>query len=109
MTQTSPVQLTHVPSLTSVGSLDVRLTLGWAVIFIWALNSSYLPIDNITDEVLKLGRDISRDFCYALIHSGNLALLGLCWKDYILDYSLHFGFKHGSFIFQRLSYAYVSL
>ena len=71
---------------------------------------TYPSIDNITNEVLKLGRgckifklDISRDFRHVPIDPGGLDLLGLHWKDYFFDHSLPFEFKHGSSIFQRLS------
>ena len=71
---------------------------------------TYPSIDNITDEVLKLGKgceifkiDISRAFCHVPIDPGDLDLLGLHWEGYFLDQSLPFGFKHGSSIFQRMS------
>ena len=71
---------------------------------------TYPSIDNITNEVLKLGKgcqifkiDISRAFRPVPIDPGDLDLLGLHWEDDFLDRSLPFGFKHGSSIFQRLS------
>ena len=71
---------------------------------------SYPSVDNIVSEVLKLGKgcqifkvDISRAFRHVPIDPGDLDLLGLHWGDYFLDFSLPFGFKHGSSIFQRLS------
>ena len=71
---------------------------------------SYPSVDNIVSEVLRLGKgcqifkvDISRAFRHVPIDSGDLDLLGLHWGDYFLNFSLPFGFKHGSFIFQRLS------
>ena len=71
---------------------------------------TYPSIDNITDEVLKLGKgckifkvDISRAFRHVPIDPGDLDLLGLHWEGYFLDQFLPFGFKHGSSIFQRLS------
>ena len=71
---------------------------------------TYPSIDNITDEVLKLGKgckifkvDISRAFRHVPIDPGDLDLLGLYWEGYFLDQFLPFGFKHGSSIFQRLS------
>ena len=71
---------------------------------------TYPSIDNITGEVLKLGKgcqifkiDISRAFRHVPIDPGDLDLLGLHWKGYFIDRSLPFGFKHGSSIFQRLS------
>ena len=71
---------------------------------------TYPSIDNITDEVLKLGRgchifkvDISRAFRHVPIDPGDLDLLGLYLDGYFLDQFLPFGFKHGSSIFQRLS------
>ena len=71
---------------------------------------SYPSVDNIVNEVLKLGKgcqifkvDISRAFRHVPIDPGDLDLLGLHWGDYFLDFSLPFGFKHGSSIFQRLS------
>ena len=64
---------------------------------------SYPSVDNIVNEVLRLGKgceifkaDISRAFRHVPI---DLDLLGLHWGDF----SLPFGFKHGSSIFQRLS------
>ena len=71
---------------------------------------TYPSINNITNEVLKLGKgcqifkiDISRAFYHVPIDPGDLDLLGLCWEDYFLVRSLAFGFKHGSSMFQRLS------
>ena len=71
---------------------------------------TYPSIDNITDEVLKLGRgckifkvDISRAFRHVPIDPRDLDLLGLHWKGYYIDRSLPFGFKHGSAIFQHIS------
>ena len=71
---------------------------------------TYPFIDNITDEVLKLGKgcqifkkDNSRAFCHVPIDPGDLDLLGLHWGDYFIDRSLPFKFKHGSAIFQRIS------
>ena len=71
---------------------------------------TYPSIDNITEEVLKLGKgckifkiDISRAFRHVPIDPGDLDLLGLHWNEYFIDRSLPFGFKHGSAIFQRIS------
>ena len=71
---------------------------------------SYPSVDNIVNEALKFGKgcqifkvDISRAFCHVPIDPGDLDLLGLHWGDYFLAFSLPFGFKHGSSIFQRLS------
>ena len=71
---------------------------------------TYPSIDNITNEVLKLGKgceifkiDINRAFCHVPIDPGDLDLLGLYWEDYFLNQSLPFWLKHGSSIFQRLS------
>ena len=71
---------------------------------------TYPSIDNITEEVLKLGKvgqifkiDISRAFTHVPIDPGNLDLLGLQWEGYFLNYFLPFGFKHGSSIYQHLS------
>ena len=67
-------------------------------------------MDNITDEVLRLGKgcnifkvDISRAFCHVPIDPGNLDLLGLYWENYFLDFSLPFWYKHSLSIFQRMS------
>ena len=71
---------------------------------------TYPSIDNITDQVLHLGRgckifkvDISRAFCHNPIDPRDLDLLGLYWSKYFIDFLLPFGFKHGSSIFQRIS------
>ena len=71
---------------------------------------TYPSVDNITDQVLQLGRgcqifkvDISRAFRHVPIDPGDLDLLGLHWGQYYIDFSLPFGLKHGSSIFQRLS------
>ena len=71
---------------------------------------SYPSVDNIVNEGLKFGKgceifkvDISRAFRHVRIDPGDLDLLGLHWGDYCLDFSLPFGFKHGSSIFQHLS------
>ena len=70
---------------------------------------TYPSVDNITQEVLRLGRgckifkvDISRAFRHVPIDPGDLDFLGLHWKDYFIVRSLPFGFKHGSSIFQRI-------
>ena len=70
---------------------------------------TYPPVDNITDEVLKLGKgcqiskiDISRAFHHVLIDPGDLDLLGLYWDNYFLDFSLPFGYKHSSSMFLRI-------
>ena len=67
---------------------------------------TYPSVDNITQEVLKLGRgckifkvDISRAFRHVPIDPRDLDLLGLHWKDYFIP----FGFKQGLSIFQRIS------
>ena len=71
---------------------------------------TYPSIDNITDQVLHLGRgckifkvDISRAFCHVPIYPRDLDLLGLHWGSYFLDFSLPFRFKHRSSIFQKIS------
>ena len=67
-------------------------------------------IDNITDQVLKLGKgceifkvDISRAFRYVPIDPSDLDLLGLYWDNYFLTCLVPFVFKHGFSIFQCLS------
>ena len=54
---------------------------------------TYPSVDNITQEVLKLGRgckifkvDISRAFRHVPIDPGDLDLLGLHWRDYFIDF-----------------------
>ena len=71
---------------------------------------TYPSIDNFIGEVRKLGRgcqifkvDISRAFRHVPTDPGDLDLLGLHCKDYYIDQSLPFKFKHGSTIFQRIS------
>ena len=71
---------------------------------------TYPFIDNVTDEVLRLGKgcqifnvNISRAFSHVPIDPGDLDLLGLYWEGYFLDHFLPFGFKHGSSIYQHLS------
>ena len=71
---------------------------------------TYPSVDNITEEVHKLGKgcqifkvDISRAFRHVPIDPGDLDLLGLYWDNYFLDFSLPFGYKHGSSMFQRIS------
>ena len=73
---------------------------------------TYPSVDSITQEVLCLGKgckilkvDISRAFRHVPIDPGDLDLLGLHWKDYFINRSVPFGFKHGSSIFQRISNA----
>ena len=70
----------------------------------------YPSVDNITDEVLKMGKgcqifkvDISRAFRHEPIDPGDLDILGLYWDNYFLDFSLPFGSKHSSSMFQRIS------
>ena len=77
---------------------------------------TYPSVHNITDEVFKLGKgcqifkiDISRAFRHVPIDSGDLDLLGLYWDNYFLDFSLPFGYKHGSSMFQRISDAVRSI
>ena len=64
---------------------------------------TYPSIDNITDQVLKLGKsceifklDISRAFRHVPIDLGDFDLLGLKWNNYFLVCSVPFGFKHRS-------------
>ena len=71
---------------------------------------SYPSIDNIVDRLKKLGPgaliykvDISRAFRHFKIVPGDLDLLGLKHDSYNLDGSLAFGFRHGSFFFQKCS------
>ena len=46
--------------------------------------------------------DINRAFRHVPIDPGDLDLLGLHWKDYFIDCSVPFAFKHGPSIFQRI-------
>ena len=71
---------------------------------------SYPSIDNIVNKLKKLGPgaliykvDISRAFRHLRIDPGDLDLLGLKHDSYYLDGSLAFGFRHGSFFFQKCS------
>ena len=71
---------------------------------------TYPSIDNITNQVLQLGRgcqifemDISHKFYHVPIDPGDLDLWGLHWGHYCIDFLLPFSRKHGSSIFQRLS------
>ena len=71
---------------------------------------SYPSIDNIVDRLKNLGPgallykvDISRAFRHLNIDPGDLDLLGLKHESYYLDGSLCFGFRHGSFFFQKSS------
>ena len=71
---------------------------------------SYPSIDTIVDRLKKLGPgaliykvDISRAFRHLKIDPGDLDLLGLKHDSYYLDGSLAFGFRHGSFFFQKCS------
>ena len=77
---------------------------------------TYPSIDNITDEVLKLGKgcqifkvEISRAFHHVPLDPGDLDLLGLDWGDYFIGPLLLFGFKHGSAIFNIYPTQYASL
>ena len=71
---------------------------------------SYPSVDHIVDYLKPLGPgaliykvDISRAFRHLRIDPGDLDLLGLHHKSYYLDGSLAFGFRHGSFFFQKCS------
>ena len=71
---------------------------------------TYPSIDNITNQVLQLGRgcklfkvDISCAFRHVPIDPGDLDLKGLHWGHYYINCLLPFILKHGSSIFQRLS------
>ena len=77
---------------------------------------TYPSIDNITDQILKLGKsyeifkvDISRAFRHVPIDPGDLDLLGLYWNNYFLDCSVPFGFKHRSSIFLNYPTEYALL
>ena len=67
-------------------------------------------MDHIIDHLKSLGRgaliykvDISRVFRHLRIDPGGLDLLGLHHGSYYLEGSLAFGFRHGSFFFQKCS------
>ena len=71
---------------------------------------SYPSVDHIVDYLKRLGPgaliykvDISRAFRHLRIDPGDLDLLGLHHGSYYLDGSLAFGFRHGSFFFQKCS------
>ena len=71
---------------------------------------SYPSVNHIVDYLKRLGPgsliykvDISRAFRHLRIDPGDLDLLGLHHKFYYLDGSLAFGFRHGSFFFQKCS------
>ena len=70
----------------------------------------YPSLDNITNRLKHLGPqalvykiDISRAFRHLTIDSGDIDLLGLKHRNYFIDGSLPFGFRHGSVLFQRCS------
>ena len=67
-------------------------------------------IDNILNAVKKFGKscyiakiDVSRAFRHVPLDPKDINHVGLFWKDYFIEKSLCFGFKHGSQLFQRLS------
>ena len=67
-------------------------------------------IDNITNQVKKLGRgchlykiDLSRAFRHIKLDPRDYNLLGLKLNDLYIDSCLPFGFRHGSALLQRLS------
>ena len=70
-------------------------------------------VDNITKEVKSLGKgchlykvDISRAFCHVKIDPRDYDLLGLeCRDASYIDTCLLFGNRHGTQIFQLISYA----
>ena len=71
---------------------------------------SYPSVDHIVDHLKRLGPgariykvDISRAFGHIQIDPGDLDLLGLKYGSYYIDGSLAFGFRHGSFFFQKCS------
>ena len=71
---------------------------------------SYPTIDNIVDEIAKVGEDvllykldISRAFHNLLIDPRDYGVMGLQWDhNYYIDVSVAFGYKHGSEQMQRL-------
>ena len=71
---------------------------------------SYPSVDHIVDHLKRLGPgaliykvDISRALRHLRIDPGDLDLLGLYHGSYYMDGSLAFGFRHGSFFFQKCS------
>ena len=69
---------------------------------------SYPSVDHIVDKRLGPGAliykvNISRAFRHIRIDPGDLDLLGLKHGSYYIDGSLAFGFRHGSFFFQKCS------
>ena len=70
----------------------------------------YPSVDHITDALIQLGPgamlykvDISRAFRHLRIDPGDIDLLGLKHKDFFLDVTLPFRFRHGLTFFTRCS------
>ena len=74
------------------------------------IDLSYPTIDNIMDEIAKVGEDvllykldISRAFRNLRIDPRDYGVMGLQWDhNYYVDVSVAFGYKHGSAQMQRL-------
>ena len=76
----------------------------------YAFDLSYPTIDNIVDEISKVGDnvllyklDISRAFRNLRIEPRDYGVMGLQWeRKFYVDISVAFGYKHGSAQMQRL-------
>ena len=71
---------------------------------------TYPSVDHIVQRILQLGPgsliykiDISRAFRQLKVDPGDIDLLGLKLGDYYIDQSVPFGFRHGSFFFEKVT------
>ena len=73
---------------------------------------TFPSVDDITNELKRLGRgarlykvDVSHAFRHVKVDPGDYDLLRLHWRGAYVDTCLPFGTRHGSQIFQRLSFS----
>ena len=79
-----------------------------------AFNLSFPAIDDLTAELVKLGKgahifkiDVSREFRHLKKDPIDYDLLGLNWQGIYIDTCLSFGCRHGSQFCQRRSDAII--
>ena len=71
---------------------------------------TYPSVDQIVNKIFQLGPgsliykiDIGRAFRQLKVDPGDIDLLGLKMGDYYIDQSVPFGFRHGSFFFEKVT------
>ena len=71
---------------------------------------NYPSVDQIVDKIIQLGPgsliykiDISRAFRQLKVDPGDIDLLGLKMGDYFIDQLVPFGYRNGSFFFEKVT------